>query len=42
MIDTIYIDMDGVITNFDKQFSLLNKNKFTPEQFIKLYNEEEF
>lgn len=41
-IETIYVDMDGVLTNFDKQFSMLNKQKLIPEKFIALYGEDKF
>lgn len=41
-ISTIYVDMDGVLTNFDKQFSLLNQDTLFPKEFIAQYGEEKF
>jgi len=43
-ITNIYIDLDGVITDFNRQFQSLetNKSKLLPYQYIKKYNDETF
>jgi len=41
-VECIYVDMDGVIADFESAFKKLNVDNLTPDEFIKTYSKNKF